>query len=105
MASRDPTVLGILVREKGLEMLVQAENLAILASAEGVAAFGALCELVGRCCQHVAAGRPEAAREALASVGNALVRALPEGREREALEDDVEEILAILDDPDPRSLH
>jgi hypothetical protein len=105
MPTRDADVLAMQVREKGLEILLHAEPLAILASGSGVAAFGSLCLMVGACCQHVAAGRLETARQVVSLSGSVLVQALPEGRERDSLADLVEDLLAILEDREIQALH
>lgn len=44
-------------RDKGLELLVSTEYLPMFETREGAAAFGRMCEMVGRCLQLVAEGR------------------------------------------------
>jgi hypothetical protein len=97
--------LGSELREKVVEMFVRVEHLGILASAEGLSVFGTLCEMAGRCCTHLAAGRREQALMVARTIGRSVPHAFPVGREREALEDALEEIIAVLESPDVSHLH
>lgn len=97
--------LGTQLREKVVEMFVRVEHLEILAGAEGLSVFGSLCEMAGRCCTHLAAGRREQALLIARTIGRSVPHAFPVSREREALEDAVEEIIAVLESPDVDHLH
>ena len=97
--------LGAQLREKVVELFVRVEHLEILAGAEGLSVFGTLCEMAGRCCTHLAAGRREQALLVARTLGHGVPHAFPLGRERQALEDAVDEVIAVLESPDIDRLH
>lgn len=61
------------VRELGLEMLVVGEYMPAFATPNGTVAFGVLCEMVGKCLQHVGVGRYSAALVLAARVGRPII--------------------------------
>jgi hypothetical protein len=98
-------LLGHQLREKIVEMLVLVEHLSIMATPPGLSIFGNLCMLGAQCCQHVALGRREQALFAAITIGRAVPHAFPVGREREVLEQALEEIIAVLECPTSDDLH
>ena len=97
--------LGSQLREKVVELFVRIEHLEILSGAAGLSVFGSLCEMAGRCCTHLAAGRREHALLVARTVGRSVPHAFPVGREREALEDAIDEVIAVLEYPEIDRLH
>lgn len=93
------------LREKVVELLVRVEHLDLFATLEGLATFGSLCEMVGRCCQHLAAGRKDQAAQIARTVGRQVPHAFPLGSSRQELEDALEEIIAVLERMDGDHLH
>ena len=99
------TKLGIELREKVIEMFVRVEHLKILSGPDGLSVFGTLCEMAGRCCTHLAAGRREQALLVAKTLGQAVPHAFPMGRERDALENATGEVIAVLESPEISRLH
>lgn len=85
--------------------MVRVEHLKILTSPEGLSVFGTMCEMAGKCCQHLAAGRREQALFVAQTVGRSVPHAFPLGPERDSLEDALEEIVALLESPDVEHFH
>lgn len=97
--------MGEQLREKVTELFVRIEHLSILNSPEGLSIFGSLCEMAGRCCTHVAAGRREQALLVVRTVGRSVPHAFPVGPERDSLENAIEEVIAVLETPEFDLLH
>lgn len=97
--------LGTQLTEKITEMFVQTAHYDLYTTPEGVAGFGVLCEMGGRCCAHLAMGRREQALEIARTVGQSIPHAFPEGEARETLEMCLGEIIALLELPDVDQLH
>jgi len=97
--------LGAELREKVTELFVRAEHLSLFTTADGLAVFGTLCEMAGRCCTHLAAGRRGQALQVARTLGRSVPHAFPLGRERDTLEDGLEEIIALLESPDISHFH
>lgn len=85
------------LREKLVELLVRVEHLNLFSTPDGLAVFGTLCEMIGRCCQHLAAGRQDQAARFAATIGRAVPHAFELGPERDELEAALEEVVAVLD--------
>lgn len=104
-AVAEGTRLGTQLREKVTELMVRVEHLQILVTPEGLSIFGTICEMAGKCCQHLAAGRREQALQVAKTVGRSVPHAFPVGAERASLEDALEEIIALLESPDVDQFH
>lgn len=98
-------LLGQQLREKLVEMFVLVEHLAVMADPTGLSVFGNLCQMASMCCHHVAMGRREQAIFVATTIGRAVPHAFPVGRERHALEDSIEEVIAVLERPDASEIH
>lgn len=109
LSEKDAVAEGVRVgeqlREKVVELFVRVEHLSILATPEGLSIFGSLCEMAGRCCTHLAAGRREQALLVARTVGRSVPHAFPMGRERDSLESAIEEVIAVLETPEFDLLH
>jgi len=85
------------VRERGLEILVSTEYLPAFSTPAGTAAFGVLCEMVGKCLQHVAMGRFAEALMLAARIGQPIIDAVKDPKQREPLEQTYKVFLATLE--------
>lgn len=94
-----------LLREKVVEALVLVEHLPLFATPEGLEMFGGLCEMLGRCCRHLGAGRRDQALRIAMTVSRSIPHALPLGRDRDALEHALEEVVAVLEMPPDDRFH
>lgn len=101
----EDTRLGTELREKITETMVRVEHLGILATPTGLSTFGTICEMLGKCCQHLAAGRRGTALMVAKTIGRSVPHAFPLGSERDALEAALEEIIALLESPDVTHFH
>jgi hypothetical protein len=93
------------LREKVVELLVRIEHLDIFASTEGLAVFGTLCEGIGRCCQHLSAGRRDQAAQIAKTIGRSVPHAFEVGPQRDELEEALEEVIAVLEGPPSDRYH
>lgn len=93
------------LRLKIVEMLVRIEHLPILGTEHGLTVFGSILQMAGRCCTHLSHGRPEEALRVARTVGRSVPHAFELGPQREALEEALEEIIAVLEGPPAPLLH
>jgi len=101
----EQSLLGEHLRVKIVETLVRIEHLPLMSSDEGLAIFGQICTMAGHCCGHVAMGRFEQALKVAETVGRAVPHAFPVGSQRGALEDALEELIAVLERPQIAHYH
>lgn len=101
----DTETLSRQLREKLVELLVRIEHLDLFCSNEGLAVFGTICEMIGRCCQHLAAGRRDQAAQVAKTIGRSVPHAFVLGRQRDELEDALEEVIAVLEGPGSDRIH
>lgn len=101
----EPTAIGEHLRLKIVETLVRIEHLPILSTEKGLVIFGQICEMVGRCCKHVGAGRIDQAQKVAETVGRAVPHAFPLGQQRQDLEDALDELIAVLEHPQTIRYH
>lgn len=93
------------LRTKIVETLVRIEHLPIMADEHGLAIFGQVLEMAGRCCVHVSQGRLDQAIKVADTVGRAVPHAFPVGAQRQALEDALDELIAVLERPQMIRFH
>lgn len=102
--TEQPTISERL-RLKIVETLVRIEHLPILSTEKGLVIFGQICEMVGRCCKHVGAGQIEQAHKVAETVGRAVPHAFPLGKQRQDLEDALDELITVLEQPETILYH
>lgn len=85
------------IRDCGLAILVSIEYLPAFQTQEGTAAFGMLCEMVGKCLQHVSSGRYSEALVLAARVGRPILDAVVDPKEREPFERTYEAFIQSLE--------
>lgn len=83
--------------ERGLEILVSIEYLPAFRSPTGTAAFGVLCEMVGKCIQHVALGRYSSALLVASRIGRPILDGIKDPAQREAFEKTYEAFVGTLE--------
>lgn len=93
------------LREKVVEALVTIEHLPFFTTPDGMMLFAGICEMLGRCCRHLAEGKRDHALRVAMTVGRSIPHALPVGSEREVLENALEEVIAVLEAPEDEHLH
>jgi hypothetical protein len=102
---RDDSMLGEHLRLKIVETLIRIEHLPIMATEQGLAIFGQICTMAGQCCRYVAEGRTEQALKAAKTIGRAVPHAFPVCNDRNALEEALEELIAVLERPEVAQYH
>jgi hypothetical protein len=85
------------IRDCGLEILVSIEYLPAFQSEHGIAAFGVLCEMVGKCLQHVACGRYAEALVHASRIGRPILDAVQDPRQREPFQRTYEAFIGSLE--------
>lgn len=98
-------VIGEQFRVKIVETFVRIEHLPIMNTTEGLAIFGQICRMAGRCCEYIAEGRLDQALKVAKTVGRSVPHAFSVGTQRGALEDALEELIAVLERPQISQYH